>query len=157
RSVVVLLPLLLARQGRSASPRPLLIAASLLALAIALVPLRSEYAWGAMLRRPDAGMRSILSNAAFQPDATYRILRAADGNLRMYQTIQAGSRIDSEFFPESIDRRSWPNAAAYTAFLHRRGVDYVIVFRSYDERFRTNEHGILNTLVGICGTPVLTP
>ena len=56
---------------------------------------------------------------------TYRILRAGDGKVGMYQVLRAGGRLDSEFFPESIVRRTWPSAAEYCTFLRGRHVDRV--------------------------------
>jgi hypothetical protein len=75
----------------------------------------------------------------------------------MYQLLRAGANLDSEFFPESINRRSWPDAAAYAAFLKRRKVDYVIVYEAYDRRYETNEHQLLDALSrtgagGLCTT-----
>ena len=51
----------------------------------------------------------------------------------MYQIVRKGGHLDSEFFPESIDRRSWPDPEAYSKFLRTRRVDFVIVFDSYDK------------------------
>jgi hypothetical protein len=61
--------------------------------------------------------------------------------------LKAGGHLDSEFFPESIGRRSFPDLAIYSAFLRRRGVDTVIVFKSFDVRWKTNEHQLLEELV----------
>jgi hypothetical protein len=66
----------------------------------------------------------------------------------MYQILRAGGSLDSEFFPESINRRSWPEAASYAAFLQRREVDYVIIYNAYDRRYQTNEHELLKHLLG---------
>ncbi|MEO9256238.1 MAG: hypothetical protein ABI305_11890, partial [Tepidiformaceae bacterium] len=71
----------------------------------------------------------------------------ADGKVGMYQLIRHGGRLDSEFFPESIDRRSWASAATYQAFLAGRHVDYVLIYYAYDVRYGTNEHALLNELV----------
>jgi hypothetical protein len=64
----------------------------------------------------------------------------------MYQIVQNGGHLDSEFFPESIDRRSFADTEAYSSFLRTRRVDYVITYDSYDRRYRTNEHALLDEL-----------
>src|SRR5262249_39652805 len=64
----------------------------------------------------------------------------------MYQVVEHHGRLDSEFFPESIARHSWPDVAAYSQFLKNRRVDYVIIFESYDREWRTNEHDLLREL-----------
>jgi len=87
-----------------------------------------------------------IDSAEFRPGSTYRILRVADGKVGMYQLIQHGAKLDSEFFPESIDRRSWPSSAAYLSFLRARKVDEVIVYHDYDARYHTNEHSLLDQL-----------
>ena len=74
------------------------------------------------------------------------MLRAGDGKVGMYQLLKAGGRLDSEFFPESIGRRSFPSGAAYSEFLRKRQVDTVIIFVNYDARWRTNEHALLDQL-----------
>ena len=74
------------------------------------------------------------------------MLRIADGKVGMYQVLRAGGRLDSEFFPESIARNSWPDTASYSRFLRQRGVDFVMLWRGYDRRYETNEHALLNRL-----------
>jgi hypothetical protein len=64
----------------------------------------------------------------------------------MYQLLKAGGRLDSEFFPESIGRRSFNSLAEYSEFLRKRDVDTVIVFTNYDTRWKTNEHELLDEL-----------
>ena len=64
----------------------------------------------------------------------------------MYQLIRHGARLDSEFFPESIVRRSWGSARVYSAFLRHRRVDYVMVFGTYDRKYHTDEHSLLDRL-----------
>ena len=99
------------------------------------------------------------ASSVFTPGRTYRILRVADGKVGMYDLLRAGARLDSELFPESIDRRSWPDTDEYAQFLHKRHVDYVIIFDNYDARYHTNEHELLAALVsgggrsGYCATP----
>lgn len=116
-------------------------------LNVILVPIRStSYAWHAFVRTPDTTLVPFLESPAFEPGATYRILRVADGKVGMYQLIQHGGKLDSEFFPESIDRRSWDSLAEYQQFLRGRKADYVIIYLAYDQRYRTNEHALLDQL-----------
>jgi hypothetical protein len=61
----------------------------------------------------------------------------------MYDLVRAGAPLDSEPFPESIDRRSFASAAEYADFLQQREVAYVIVYDAYDRRYKTNEHHLL--------------
>ena len=74
----------------------------------------------------------------------------------MYQLLRAGAHLDSELFPESFGRRSFPSFQRYTEFLVRRKVDVVLAFDSYDRRWRTNEHRLLEELstLGCQGRPV---
>lgn len=108
--------------------------------------LDTRYAWGALNRKPSTDLLQFVNSPQFEPEKTYRILRAADGKVGMYQIVREGGKLDSEFFPESIGRRSWRATEAYSKFLRTRGVDYVIVYDSYDRRYRTNEHALLDEL-----------
>lgn len=119
----------------------------LVALNVIIVPIRhNEYGWGAFARTPDTTLSPFLHSAAFQPGETYRLLQVNDGKVGMYRLIQGGGRLDSELFPESIDRRSWPDVAAYAAFLRDRKVDAVLISEAYDRRYRTNERAFLDEL-----------
>jgi hypothetical protein len=123
------------------------IAALLVAANVAMGPsLGMPWAWGALKRTPDPRMLQFTSSAAFTPGAEYRVLRIADGKVGMYQVLRAGGRLDSEFFPESISRDSWPDPAIYSRFLRQRGVDFVMLWRGYDRRYATNEHALLDRL-----------
>lgn len=148
RAAVVAVPAAvawLAAQGRRRALTVLALAA--LALNLLLVPLRdTAYAWQAFFRSPDTSFEAYLDSTAFEPGATYRLLRVADGKVGMYQLIRAGGRLDSEFFPESINRRSWPDARAYASFLAGRHVDLVVIYSTYDARYQTNEHDLLRAL-----------
>ena len=106
-------------------------------------PLEAEYSWGALDRKPDTQLLTFIKSSKFNPGETYRILRAHDGKIGMYQLVQHNARLDSEFFPESIGRNSWPDVTKYSQFLRNRRVDYVIIFRTYDREWRTNEHQLL--------------
>jgi len=124
----------------------------LIALNVLLVPIRDDqYAWGALTRSPDHSLQAFIDSPQFVPGATYRILRVGDGKVGMYDLVRGGARLDSEPFPESIDRRSWPSAGAYLSFLRARGVDYVIVYPAYDARYRKNEHRLLDEMAA--GSP----
>jgi hypothetical protein len=102
-----------------------------LALNPALGPiLNTRYAWGALNRKPNTDLLRFVNSPAFAPGKTYRIVRAGDGKIGMYQIVRKGGHLDSEFFPESIGRKSWPNTEDYSKFLRTRRVDFVIV---YDE------------------------
>ena len=127
---------------------PAAIFVGLIALSAILVPVRhNEFAWGALNRNADTSFEAFFGTPAFTPGATYRLLRVADGKVAMYEMVKHGGRLDSEFFPESIDRRSWPDTQEYAQFLHKRRVDYVVIFDSYDARYHTNEHELLDVLV----------
>lgn len=126
---------------------PAVILVSLVALNVVLVPVRhDEFAWTALGRTPDPSLMEFVGSQQFVPGATYRILRVADGKVGMYQLVQHGGRLDADFFPESIARRSWQRPVDYAEFLRRRRVDYVIIYAAYDRRYRTNEHQLLDAL-----------
>jgi len=148
RSVVIVWPfVVIAAMRTPIAARASLLAAALLVVNVAVLPLRQDqFAWGALFRSPDHSLRAFTTSPAFDRGATYRILRVADGKVGMYDLLLAGGRLDSELFPESIDRRSWPDAAQYARFLEKRNVDYVIVYAAYDRRYRTNEHHLLSEL-----------
>jgi hypothetical protein len=108
-------------------------------LAVTWRPLLLPEASGSLWRKPDRAMLTFLDSPAFEPGATYRVLRVSDFKVSLYQLIRAGGRLDSEFFPESIVRRRWPSAAEYGDFLRRRHVDYVMIWGQYDRVFHVNE------------------
>jgi hypothetical protein len=118
----------------------------LLSNVVLMEPLESTYSWGGLNRRPDTQLLSFIKSSQFDPGATYRILRAHDGKIGMYQLVEHGAHLDSEFFPESIARNSWPDIVEYSQFLRNRRVDDVIIFESYDREWRTNEHDLLREL-----------
>jgi hypothetical protein len=108
--------------------------------------LDTRYAWGALNRKPNADLLQFINSAKFEPKKTYRIIRAGDGKVGMYQIVRKGGHLDAEFFPESIGRKSWQDPEAYSKFLRTRGVDFVIVYDSYDREYKTNEHSLLDQL-----------
>jgi hypothetical protein len=157
RSLILAVPIALVAVQRRfqstglSSPAPARIAcgvfaALLLSNIVLMEPLESTYSWGGLNRKPDTRLLSFIKSSKFEPGATYRILRAHDGKIGMYQLVEHRARLDSEFFPESIARNSWPDVAAYSQFLRNRRVDFVIVFGSYDREWRTNEHDLLREL-----------
>ncbi len=150
RAIVVGAPfigLVLVRTPLARIPAVLLV--GLIALNAILVPIRhNEYAWGALGRTADTSLLEFIDSPAFAANSqrTYRILRVADGKIGMYQLVRAGARLDSEPFPESIDRRSFRSIDEYLAFLRDREVGFVIIYRAYDDRYQTNEHALLEQL-----------
>lgn len=110
-------------------------------------PLGMPWAVRGLERRPDTRMEEFTAGDRFVADATYRVLRVADGKIGMYQLLRGGGRLDSEFFPESIHRRSWDTTGDYVEFLRDRRVDFVMVWEGYDARFGTNEHALLEELL----------
>ena len=146
RSLLFLVPMALVLLRRYASPllAPVVVAALIAANALMWAPLGMRWAWRALHRRPDGRMVTFIDGPDFAPGATYRVLRLADGKVGMYQLLRAGARLDSEFFPESIDYRSWPSTAQYSTFLSHRHVDFVMLWHGYDRKFHTNEHALLD-------------
>lgn len=158
RAAVVFFPFLLvwARPWLEDRRLGLSAIAALMALNVGLVPLRDTgYAWHAFTRTPNESLVPLLESARFESGATYRLLQVADGKVGMYQMLQHGGRLDSEFFPESIHRTSWPGISAYSQFLDERNVDFVLITYAYDARYRTNEHLLLDEMVqGGCAAVV---
>ncbi len=150
RAAVVFFPFLLIRVRPWLDNRRLGlgVAAAVVALNVGLVPLRDTgYAWHAFTRTPDWSLVTFLESPRFEAGATYRLLRVADGKVGMYQLLQHGGRLDSEFFPESIHRTSWAGIIAYSQFLGERHVDFVLIYYAYDARYQTNEHQLLEAMV----------
>jgi len=148
RAFVVIVPAaftVLRRSGRS-SLGPALFGAALVMNVALYSPLQLDQAWRSLVRRPDPTVAAFARTGAFTTAATYRLLRAGDAKVGMYQLLRAGARLDSEFFPESMARRSFPDTASYVRFLLGRRVDEVMVFDSYDRAFGTNEHRLLAVL-----------
>jgi len=80
-----------------------------------------------------------------RPGSTYRIL-ANDHKVAMYEGLRAGIRLDSEFFPESISPRRWTDVRDYRNFLEQRGIQYVVVFPSYNGPSAKNERALLRRI-----------
>ena len=164
RSFVIVVPVTLVWMQRSHRPQmarrslgPALLALAVVANLSLLWPLQLMEGWRSLSRRPDQTVANFARSPSFTAGATYRILRAGDAKVGMYQLLRAGAHLDSELFPESIVRRSWTSLDSYARFLKRRHVDRVIVFSSYDRGFRTNEHRLLSELASAtCGAGGLT-
>ncbi len=136
--------------GRIKVPALVIIAS----LNLILVPLRkNEFGWTALVRTPDTSLQTFIDSPAFDPAGEYRLLRVGDGKVGMYDLVRAGARLDSEPFPESIDRRSFASAAEYARFLQHREVEYVIVYDAYDRRYKTNEHHLLAEMAQAAEAP----
>jgi ABC-type tungstate transport system substrate-binding protein len=101
--------------------------------------------WGAMVRDPDPAALTLPRSAHFEPGKTYRVLSQADGKYAPYAAVRAGANLDSEFFPESLNWRSFKSEHAYAKFLTERKVDFVAVYQRYDRR-KTNEHELLDRM-----------
>jgi hypothetical protein len=145
------LPARLTRHGL----QPYALGAVAIAIFLNLVflrPFELTWAWAGLARRPDRTLSEFAQSPDFTPGITYRVLRAGDGKVGMYQLLKAGGRLDSEFFPESIGRHSFPSTADYSTFLRKRRVDTVIIFNNYDQRWHTNEHTLLEQMAndGTC-------
>lgn len=148
RMVVFLIPLLVCLLG--ALHWRWLAPAAVVAMLVANVALLGQRdvasAWRALRRNPSTTMLTFVRSDAFVRGATYRVLRAGDSKIGMYQLLQHGGRLDSEFFPESIGIRSWTRQEDYIRFLRSRHVDFVIVFPTFDRAYHTNEHRLLDRL-----------
>ncbi len=152
RSAVIGLPFMLVWLQRHRPSAVRWLFPGLLLINLVMLPPRDGFsAWSGLLRQPDHSLLTYTSSSLFVPGATYRILRIADGlhtdgKVGMYQLLRAGARLDSEFFPESIDRRSWNSTADYARFLEGRHVDYVIIYDDFDHHYGTNEQEMLSQL-----------
>jgi hypothetical protein len=148
RSFVFITPIALVAFQRVRKPwLPVLLFIGMLSLNAALGGvLDTRYAWGSLNRKPNTDLMQFINSPKFEPTKTYRLIRAGDGKVGMYQIVRKGGHLDSEFFPESIDRQSWRDTEGYSKFLRKRRVDFVIVYDSYDRTYRTNEHALLDGL-----------
>jgi hypothetical protein len=148
RSFVFIAPIVLVLFQRVRKPwLPVAIFIGTLSLNVALGGvLDTRYAWGSLNRKPNTDLMQFINSSKFERTKTYRLIRAGDGKVGMYQIERKGGHLDSEFFPESIDRQSWRDTEAYSKFLRHRRVDFVIVYDSYDRTYRTNEHTLLEGL-----------
>jgi hypothetical protein len=103
-------------------------------------------AWRDLSKEPERSLVPFIDSAEYRPGLEYRILSTSDRRMGMYLLIQHGARLDSEFFPESLVRRTWPSAGEYCQFLSARRVDRVIIYHHYDSGFHKNEQKLLAQL-----------
>ncbi|HEX2383910.1 MAG TPA: hypothetical protein VHI95_14800 [Acidimicrobiales bacterium] len=148
RSLVFVVPMALVAMQRSGWRRtaPMFAAGLMVLIQLVTVPFSGMAAgWSALNRRPSHGVSAFPATTDFVPGATYRVLAWGDAKYGQYSIVRAGGRIDSEFFPESMYRRSFADEATYARFLTRRQIDYVVVDPRY-EKFKTNEQELLDDM-----------
>jgi hypothetical protein len=160
RCEFLLIPVLL-MLGRKLRPEAAMGAFLALAAAVTLAIgwgyLRTPYAWRGMSRSPDTAIADWTRSPAFVPGATYRAMGFGDSRVGLYRLLQAGGRIDSDFFPESQLRRSWSDPGAYSTSLREREVDVVLIAPGYDATDHVNEVALLASMAAhpppTCGGP----
>ncbi|HEV3227281.1 MAG TPA: hypothetical protein VGZ52_10615 [Acidimicrobiales bacterium] len=148
RALVVIVPIALVYlQSRELRRNgPALAAAAMVIGQLVTIPISGMgVGWSALSRNPDATARAIPRSTVFVRGATYRVLTFGDGKYGQYAVVRAGGSLDSEFFPESLHRRSFRDQATYASFLAKRGVDYVVVDHRY-RKFHTNEEQLLASM-----------
>lgn len=162
RSLVLIIPLVIVLAiSKGATERAgVLLAGVAVVLNVAMwQPLGMPWAWQGLSRQTDTAMLAFLRTPDFVPGQTYRLLRAGDGKVSMYQLLQAGGRLDSEFFPESFLLRSWPSEEEYSAMLRDRSVDAVMIWRPYGGSYRGGEARLLAAMArrheASCDGPVV--
>jgi hypothetical protein len=146
RSLAFLVPmgLLAVQRAHWRRTAPALLAGGLVLAQLVTIPISGmATGWGAINRRPAHGVSALLSSSEFVPGATYRVLTFGDQKYGQYSIVRAGGHLDSEFFPESMSRRSFPSEADYARFLTKRQVDYVVIDPKY-KKFKTNEQSLLD-------------
>ncbi len=111
-------------------------------------PLNVGAQWNALVRHGTntSELDAYLHSPQFVPGATYRVLTGYDAKLGMYHVLQAGGRLDSEMFPESMAIKNFKNVEEYEQLLCDRKVDQVLAFDSYTKSRRTNELALLEEL-----------
>ena len=153
RALVLVIPLVLVwLQRREWRPdAPIIVAGVLVVAQIVTIPISGmSVGWNALVRVPDRIGVAIPKSTAFVRNATYRVLTYGDGKYGQYAVVRAGGRLDSEFFPEDMHRRSFRNRDEYVRFLQKRQVDFVVVDTRY-YKFHTNEEELLNELTSMSG------
>jgi len=151
RSLIFVIPIGLVAVQRRQFQRnvPAIIAGVLIVGQIVTIPISGmATGWNALVRTPDRIATAITHASSFHPGSTYRVLTYGDGKYGQYAVVRAGARLDSEFFPEDMHRKSFRDRDDYVAFLDRRQVDYVVVDRRY-HKFHTNEEELLAELASM--------
>ena len=148
RAWVVVVPLALVALTRTRWARvgPAIFVMLLAANLVLADALGSRSAWRALVGPRDRVVATFTRSPLFVPGATYRLLQASGNRVGMYDLLRAGGRLDSEFFPESMQWTDFPGTGAYASLLSRRHVDFVIDCPDFDRRFATNEHALLEAL-----------
>jgi hypothetical protein len=148
RAWVVLVPLALVALARTRAARlgPVIFVALLAGNLVLADALGSRSAWRALVGPRDEVVAEFTRSPHFVPGATYRLLQASGNRVGMYDLLRAGGRLDSEFFPESMQWVDFPGTGTYADLLRRRHVDFVIDCPDFDRRFATNEHALLEAL-----------
>jgi hypothetical protein len=109
-------------------------------------PMGIPQAWRWLRHKQDPDVEAFVKTPAFVPGATYRVLLTSSGKHGEYVMLRDGARLDSEFFPESMAIQSWAGTRTYSDALLSRHVDYVMDWHSYNRRWKTNEHTMLERL-----------
>lgn len=148
RSLVVIVPIValwLQRRPHAMLMGPLFCVALVAITGAGWLPQDLDWSWRQLDRAPDSTVAAFVRSAAFEPGRTYRYLRLRDGKVGMYQLLRGGASLDSEFFPESMMRRSFGDPGAYSRALRARRVDVVMLFANY-RRLHTDEPRLLSLL-----------
>jgi hypothetical protein len=151
RLFVAVIPIVFAWFRRYARPwMPPVLVVMALAGSVALASqFDTKTAWEDLSRSPERSIDPFVASPVFRPGLEYRILSTTDRRMGMYILIQHGARLDSEFFPESLNRVTWPSEAQYCQFLIQRRVDRVVIYHQYDIGLHKNEQKILGLLSSV--------
>ncbi len=112
------------------------------------IPLNVGQQWSALVHygTDTTTLDAYIRSPTFVRGATYRVLRGGDGKLGLYLVLQAGGRLDSEMFPESMAIQSFDDATAYAGALCERHVDQILFFDTYTTARHTNEAAMIAAL-----------
>ena len=153
RSLVLVVPfgLLYLQRHRARPNAPIIAAAVMVVGQFVTIPISGMVAgWGALNRDPDRAASAITHSISIVHGDTYRVLSYGDGKYGMYSVVRAGGRLDSEFFPESLYRKSFRDQTTYATFLTKRKVEHVLVDHRY-RKFHTNEQQLLDAMAAAPG------
>ena len=100
---------------------------------------------GRLNRKPDTDLLQFVNSPKFEPTRPIESFGPATARSACTRSsARAGTST-----PSSSRRASTAGAGrteAYSRFLRTRRVDFVIVYDSYDKRYNTNEHALLDQL-----------
>ncbi len=135
---------------------PVALAVSLILLVALSFPLNVWAQWRVLAWDgvDTASLDAYLRSPSFVRGATYRVLRGGDGKLGLYHVVQAGGRLDSEMFPETMAIRDFHDVADYEKLLCDRHIDQIMHFDSYDASRHTNEREMIARLAADSGDRV---